>query len=75
MLDPNLHYPTLGDTHAGTRMDAIYAEEDVPDDQRPFIRLNEELAKEWKPIVEVRPAPEDAGLWARVKDKLKLLER
>ena len=25
-------------------VDAIYAEEDVPDDQRPFIRLNEELA-------------------------------
>jgi ferredoxin len=56
-------------------VDAIYAEDDVPDDQRPFVALNEALAKEWKPIVEVKAAPEDAGFWATVKDKLKLLER
>jgi ferredoxin len=56
-------------------VDAIYADDDVPDHQRHFIALNEELAKTWKPIVEVKRAPEDAGFWATVKDKLKLLER
>ncbi|MCK0509037.1 ferredoxin FdxA [Aromatoleum anaerobium] len=56
-------------------VDAIYADDDVPDDQRQFIALNEELAKEWKPIVEVKPAASDAGMWATVKDKLKFLER
>ncbi len=56
-------------------VDAIYAEDDVPEHQLHFIPLNETLAKEWKPIVEVKPAPEDAGFWATVKDKLKLLER
>ena len=56
-------------------VDAIYAEDDVPDGQRHFIGLNEELAQVWKPIVEVKPAPADAGVWAKVKDKLKFLER
>jgi ferredoxin len=56
-------------------VDAIYAEDDVPESQLHFIPLNEELAREWKPIVEVKPAPPDAGFWATVKDKLKLLER
>ncbi|WP_374503328.1 ferredoxin FdxA [Zoogloea sp.] len=56
-------------------VDAIYAEDDVPDDQRHFIGLNEELAQVWKPIVEVKPAPADAGAWAKVKDKVKFLER
>lgn len=56
-------------------VDAIYSEDDVPADQRHFIALNEELAKVWIPIVEVKPAPADAGVWAKVKDKLGLLER
>lgn len=56
-------------------VDAICGEDDVPGGQRAFIALNAELAKEWKPIVEAKPAPEDAGFWATVKDKLKLLER
>ena len=47
----------------------------MPDDQRHFIGLNEELAQVWKPIVEVKPASADAGVWAKVKDKLKFLER
>ena len=41
-------------------VEAIYAEDDVPDAQREFIDLNRELAKSWKPIIERRPAP--AGL-------------
>jgi len=43
-------------------VEAIFAEDDVPDDQRAYIELNAQLAKEWKVIVEN-------------KDKLKYLER
>jgi ferredoxin len=56
-------------------VEAIYAEDDVPPESRPFIELNRELAKRWKPIVERKPAPPDADEWAKVKDKAGLLER
>ena len=56
--------------------EAIYAEDDVPENQQHFIPLNAELAKAgWKPIVERRDALPDADEWAKVKDKLHLLER
>jgi ferredoxin len=56
-------------------VEAIFAEEDVPDDQRRFIEINAELAKVWKPIIEKKDAPPDADEWAKVKDKEKYLER
>lgn len=56
-------------------VEAIYAEDDVPDDQRDFVRLNADLAKIWKLIIEKRGAPTDADEWAKVKDKRILLER
>lgn len=54
---------------------AIFAEDDVPDDQRDFIALNAELARQWRPIVQTKPALADADEWAKVKDKRHLLER
>jgi ferredoxin len=56
-------------------VEAIFAEDDVPDDQKPFTSLNAELAKLWKPIIERKPAPPDADEWKSVKDKRDLLER
>lgn len=56
-------------------VEAIYAEDDVPDDQRRFTELNAELARAWKPILERKDAPADADQWAEVKDKFDLLER
>jgi len=56
-------------------VEAIYAEDDVPPGQRPFIALNAELAKLWPPILERQPAPPDADHWAKVADKAALLER
>lgn len=56
-------------------VEAIYAEDDLPANQRHFIALNAELAKKWKPIVEKIGAPEDADEWKDVKNKLHLLER
>lgn len=56
-------------------VDAIFADEDVPSDQKPFVALNAELAKIWKPIIAKRAAAPDADAWGQVKDKLGLLER
>jgi len=56
-------------------VEAIYAEDDVPPDQQPFVALNAELSKLWKPIIERKPAPADADEWKDVKDKGKYLER
>ena len=56
-------------------VEAIFAEDDVPDDQKQFTALNAELSKVWKPIIERKPAPADADDWKTVKDKLKLLEK
>jgi ferredoxin len=56
-------------------VEAIYAEDDLPENQRHFTKLNAELSKTWKVIVEKIDAPADADEWAKVKDKLNLLER
>jgi len=56
-------------------VEAIFAEDDVPDDQRAYIALNAELAMEWKVIIESKDALSDADEWAGVKDKLQYLER
>jgi ferredoxin len=55
--------------------EAIYAEDDLPADQVHFAKLNAELAKLWKPIVQKKEAPADADQWKDVKGKLNLLER
>ncbi len=56
-------------------VEAIYAEDDLPKDQRHFIALNAELSKLWKPIVEKKEPPADADDWKNVKEKFHLLER
>ncbi len=56
-------------------VEAIFAEDDVPDAQRKWTALNAELAKGWKPIIEKIPAPPDADEWAKVKEKDHLLEK
>ena len=56
-------------------VEAIFAEDDVPEAQKPFISLNAELAKGWKPIVQRKPGPPDADEWASVKEKAHLIER
>ena len=56
-------------------VEAIFAEDDVPDALREFIGMNAELAKAWPAIIERKPAPSDADEWAKVKDKKNLLEK
>jgi ferredoxin len=55
-------------------VEAIFAEDDVPDGQREWIAKNKELAADWKPIIERKPAPTDADEWAKGKEKKHLLE-
>lgn len=54
---------------------AIYAEDDVPDDQEHFTALNAELSAEWPVIAEKKDAPDDADEWNGVENKLQYLER
>ncbi len=56
-------------------VDAIYAEDDLPEDQGEFLELNAELAKAWPVITEMKPAPTDAAEWEKVKNKRQHLER
>ena len=54
---------------------AIYPEDDLPADQQEFLKLNEELSREWPVITERKDPPPDAEEWEDVPEKLKLLER
>ena len=56
-------------------VEAIYSEEEIPDGQGDFKKLNAELAKKWPVISEKKEPPADAKQWEGVKDKAKLLER
>lgn len=58
-------------------VDAIYAEDEVPADQKHFIAINAQLAKHpnWVPITMKKDAYPEADTWAAIKDKLHLLDR
>ncbi len=56
-------------------VDAIFAEDELPEGMENFIALNEELSREWPVLTEMVDAPADAAEWAGKPDKLKLLER
>jgi len=56
-------------------VDAIYAEDELPDDQQQFLSLNDELSREWPVIVEMKDPPPDADDWLDVKDKFQHFER
>jgi ferredoxin len=56
-------------------VEAIVAEDDVPEGQENFLKLNEELSQIWPVITEAGAPPEDSDDWADVKGKLQYLER
>lgn len=53
-------------------VNAIYAEYDVPADQKAFIKLNADLARLW-PAAQFRAPPTDADHWASVTEKADML--
>ncbi len=56
-------------------VEAIFAEDDVPEGQEKFIELNADLSKGWPVIAEMKDAPPDAKEWEDRPDKLQYLER
>ena len=56
-------------------VEAIYAEDDVPENQRVFIELNATLSKQWPAIIERKEPPEDADQWKDLPNKLDQLKR
>ncbi len=56
-------------------VNAIYAEDELPEHQQEFMELNAELSLVWPVISSIVPAPPDAAEWEEVKEKRKYLER
>ena len=55
-------------------IDAIYPEDELPENQHEFLEINARLAKEWPVITEIKSPPEDAEEWKDVLNKKQLLE-
>ncbi|HHZ70571.1 MAG TPA: ferredoxin family protein [Methylococcaceae bacterium] len=55
--------------------EAIYSEDELPEGQEAFIKLNAELAKSWPIITDVGDPLEDAEEWNGKEGKLELLEK
>ncbi len=55
--------------------EAIFSEDDLPDDQSEFLEINEELAKVWPVISEQKDPLPDAEEWDGKTGKKPLLER
>ena len=56
-------------------VDAIFSEDELPEDEQNFLELNAELAEIWPNITEKKDALSDSEEWAEVKGKLAHLER
>lgn len=56
-------------------VDAIYADDDVPEEKKDFIELNAELSKNWPAITTKKDAPPDADEWKDVPNKREFLEK
>lgn len=55
-------------------VNAIYSEDELPEDQQQYLKLNAELAANWPNITVKKDAPPDADEWKDVKDKSQYLE-
>lgn len=56
-------------------VEAIFSEDELPEDEQIFLELNAELADIWPNITEKKEALEEAEEWGKVKGKLEHLER
>ena len=56
-------------------VDAIFSEDEVPDDQQDFMEINAEMADIWPNISEAKDAPDDEADWREVANKRQYLER
>ncbi len=56
-------------------VDAIFSEDELPDEQKEFIEINAELSEKWPNITEKKDAPKDAQDWEQTKNKRQYLEK
>ena len=56
-------------------VEAILSEDDLTEDQRHFLELNEELSRTWPVLTEKKDGPADAADWEWVEGKFQYLER
>lgn len=56
-------------------VDAIFSEDELPEDQAKYLDLNTELSELWPNITEKKDPLPDAEEWADVKNKFDHLER
>ncbi|WBF65303.1 MAG: ferredoxin family protein [Candidatus Kinetoplastibacterium crithidii] len=54
---------------------AIFSDEDLPEDQKIFLSINQELSKTFKNITRSKQALKDADEWKDIKGKIKYLKR
>ena len=55
-------------------IDAIFPEDELPEDQQEFLEINAKLSEKWPVITEIKAPPEDAEEWKEVMEKKHLLE-
>lgn len=55
-------------------VDAIYSEDDLPEQYQKYIDINARLAQKWPNITEHKEPLEDADQWANETNKLQYLE-
>ncbi len=56
-------------------VEAIFSEEELPAEQKQFLQINIELARQWPVITQRGEPPADADEWRGVAGKLKYLGR
>ena len=56
-------------------VEAIFADDEVPEGQEQFLKLNDELSQNWPVITEIGDVPADAEEWKDKANKIDLLER
>jgi len=54
---------------------AIFSDDELPEDQQEFTEINAELSLVWPNITELKPAPVDADEWLNKPNKRVLLDR
>ena len=55
-------------------VDAIFSEDELPDDQQEYLELNAQLSEKWENITESTDPMPDHEEWAEVKNKREHLE-
>lgn len=55
--------------------EAIFSEDELPEEQRHFLEINLELAQTWPSITTRKDPPRDAAAWDGKPNKLPYLER